>query len=95
MATKPLTPSRLDLKQNAFRVFSFILRERSALKVAVILTGKDKPSFLVNAPQKLDVFGGAYFYGRKGTKQKVYSAEFKICVIMGITPFGISRNGKL
>ena len=55
--------------------------------------GKDKPFFLVNAPQKLDAFGGAYFYGKKGTKQKVYSAEFKICVIMGITP--ISRNGKL
>lgn len=75
MATKPLTPSRLDLKQNAFRVFSFILRERSALKVAVILTGKDKPSFLVNAPQKLDAFG--IFMAKRGRNRKFIVQNLK------------------
>ena len=32
--------------------------------------------------QKLDTFGDAYFYEKKGRKNKNYSAEFKICIIM-------------
>lgn len=37
---------------------------------------------MICTPKVGQTFGGAYFYGKKGNKQKKYSAEFKGSVIM-------------
>ena len=42
------------------------------------------------APQKLDTFGGAYFYEQKGQKQRKYSPEFKASVIMDMREHRLS-----
>ena len=42
--------------------------------------------------QKLDTFGRAYFYEKSGRKNKKYSAEFKICVIMDMREHHLNNH---
>ena len=42
----------------------------------------ENPQIVICTPKVGQTLGGAYFYGKKGNKQKKYSAKFKIHILL-------------